>query len=122
MNFSKLEETIKYSFKDKALLENAMETFASFPVFPYNILAITFTNKAANEIKSRLESRLGEMASDIWAGTFHSVCAKLLRMHIDALGYEKTFTIYLCNLAVCRMHICQEGLVGRLWRWCGANH
>ncbi len=90
----KLEELAKEENPDKNLLDSAMVSFASQPVFPYNILAITFTNKAANEIKSRLESSLGEMAYDIWAGTFHSVCAKLLRMHIDLLGFEKTFTIY----------------------------
>lgn len=90
----KIESIASEEEPDKAFLESAMESFASNPVFPYNILAITFTNKAANEIKTRLESRLGEMAGDIWAGTFHSVCAKLLRMHIDLLGFEKTFTIY----------------------------
>lgn len=90
----KLEELSKEEKPDKNLLESAMTSFTTNPVFPYHILAITFTNKAANEIKTRLEASLGGMAYDIWAGTFHSVCAKLLRMHIDLLGFEKTFTIY----------------------------
>ncbi|MFA9381380.1 MAG: ATP-dependent helicase, partial [Acetanaerobacterium sp.] len=61
---------------------------------PWNVLAITFTNKAAGELKARLESMLGETARDIWAGTFHSVCARILRREIEALGYDKSFTIY----------------------------
>lgn len=79
---------------EKSELEAAMSAFAEKPAFPYQILAITFTNKAANEIKSRLEAVLGESARDIWAGTFHSICAKLLRMYIDRLGFDRTFTIY----------------------------
>ncbi len=79
---------------DKATLENALNTFAIDKVSPYRILSITFTNKAANEMKERLEKQLGNSALDIWAGTFHSVCAKLLRMHIDRLGRESNFTIY----------------------------
>ena len=75
-------------------LENAMVTLAHNPARPYQILAITFTNKAANEIKSRLEAQLGASALDVWAGTFHSICAKLLRMYIDRLGFERSFTIY----------------------------
>ncbi len=75
-------------------LDSALATFAVDPARPYEILAITFTNKAAGEIKERLESVLGEQARDVWAGTFHSICAKLLRMYIDRLGFERSFTIY----------------------------
>ncbi len=64
------------------------------PVKPYNILAITFTNKAANELKSRLYNFLGEAANDIWASTFHSMCVRILRRDIDKLGYDKSFVIF----------------------------
>ena len=64
------------------------------PVEPWQILAITFTNKAANELKDRLISRLGEHANDIWAMTFHAACVRILRRYIDRLGYESGFTIY----------------------------
>lgn len=61
---------------------------------PWNILVITFTNKAANEIKERLTLMLGDEAKDIWAGTFHSTCVKILRRNIEKLGYNKQFAIY----------------------------
>ena len=61
---------------------------------PWNIIAITFTNKAANELKERLESMLGEEARDIWAMTFHSACCRILRRDIERLGYDRRFTIY----------------------------
>ncbi|MCL2035215.1 MAG: UvrD-helicase domain-containing protein [Oscillospiraceae bacterium] len=64
------------------------------PVKTWNILAITFTNKAAAELKHRLASRLGEAGGDVRASTFHSFCALILRMEIEALGYSKSFTIY----------------------------
>ncbi len=61
---------------------------------PWQILAITFTNKAANEIKARLNNMLGEVGTQIWAGTFHSTCAKILRFDGESLGYSSHFTIY----------------------------
>ncbi len=61
---------------------------------PYEILAITFTNKAAGELKSRIAAKLGDKAKDIWAGTFHSICAKILRRYGDLIGYSSHFTIY----------------------------
>ena len=61
---------------------------------PWNILAITFTNKAAGELKERLEAMLGDVALDIHAGTFHSQCMRILRRDIERLGYQKNFTIY----------------------------
>lgn len=61
---------------------------------PWNILAITFTNKAAGELKERLGAMLGEAATDIMAATFHSACVRILRREIEALGYTKSFTIY----------------------------
>jgi DNA helicase-2/ATP-dependent DNA helicase PcrA len=61
---------------------------------PWEILAITFTNKAANELKERLAKLLGDAASDIWASTFHSACTRILRRYGELLGYSNHFTIY----------------------------
>jgi DNA helicase-2/ATP-dependent DNA helicase PcrA len=61
---------------------------------PWEILAVTFTNKAAGELKARLERILGEDGRDIWAGTFHATCAKLLRRHASDIGFPSNFTIY----------------------------
>lgn len=64
------------------------------PVAPWSIIAITFTNKAANEMKERLERLLGAEANDIWAMTFHSACCRILRREIAVMGYSSSFTIY----------------------------
>ena len=64
------------------------------PVKPWNILAITFTNKAAGELKERLSSMLGEEAGGVNASTFHSACVRILRSEIDNLGFGRDFTIY----------------------------
>ncbi len=74
--------------------EEASRLAAFEPVEPWRIIAITFTNKAADEMKSRLERMLGESANDIWARTFHSACVRILRRDADRLGYPKDFTIY----------------------------
>lgn len=68
--------------------------FSYYPANPWEILAITFTNKAAGELKTRIADRLGDMANDIWAGTFHSICARILRRFGDNIGYSSHFTIY----------------------------
>ena len=64
------------------------------PAAPWAILAITFTNKAAGELKERLAAMLGPAAEDVWASTFHSACVRILRRDIDRLGFSKSFTIY----------------------------
>jgi len=64
------------------------------PAAPWNIIAITFTNKAANELKDRLSVMLGPSAQDIWAMTFHSACCRILRREIERMGYSRSFTIY----------------------------
>ena len=61
---------------------------------PWEVIAITFTNKAANEMKSRLELNLGAEANEIWASTFHSACTRILRRFGDRIGYSRSFTIY----------------------------
>lgn len=92
--------------EDVAFLENLNEFSSDFdrnradwlcavePVTPWSILAITFTNKAANELKDRLSSMLGPDGQDVWAMTFHSACCRILRRDIERLGYSKSFTIY----------------------------
>ena len=72
----------------------ARDLCAVEPAEPWRILAITFTNKAANELKERLRKMVGAMAEDIWACTFHKACVRILRRDIDLLGYSKDFTIY----------------------------
>ena len=64
------------------------------PALPWSIIAITFTNKAANELKERLSAMLGPEAQDVWAMTFHSACCRILRRDIERLGYSRSFTIY----------------------------
>lgn len=64
------------------------------PAAPWSIIAITFTNKAAGELKERLNRMLGPSANDIWASTFHSACVRILRRDIDKLGFPVSFTIY----------------------------
>ena len=64
------------------------------PAVPWSIIAITFTNKAAGELKERLERMLGPSANDIWASTFHSACVRILRRDIEKLGFSSSFTIY----------------------------
>ncbi len=76
-----LDDKIKYHLSVKA-------------VKPWNILAITFTNKAAGELKERIAKRIGEKSSDIWAATFHSTCARILRRYGDRIGYTSRFAIY----------------------------
>ena len=64
------------------------------PAAPWSIIAITFTNKAAGELKARLERMLGPAVRDVWASTFHSACVRILRRDIEKLGFPSSFTIY----------------------------
>ena len=74
-------------------IEKYLELFAKDNCKPWDVLAITFTNKAANEIKERLVKTVGEDASSIWAGTFHSICMKILRVNGELIGYHQGFSV-----------------------------
>ena len=63
-------------------------------VSPHNILAVTFTNKAANQMRERIVNLVGPESRKIWAGTFHSICSRILRAHGDAIGLSRDFTIF----------------------------
>lgn len=89
-----IEKLRNYNLLEKNELRELLKKFAVDPCPSYNILAITFTNKAANEMKTRLSNILGEAADDLWVGTFHSICVRILRAHADKLGYTRSFTIY----------------------------
>ena len=82
------------SGKTKVLTHKIAYLLNEKDIKPWNILAITFTNKAANEMKERIENLVGEATKDMWLGTFHSICVKILRMFIDRIGYDKSFIIF----------------------------
>ena len=80
--------------RDEFLKDAADAVCAESPAEPWSVIAITFTNKAANELKERLTRAIGEKADDVWALTFHSACVRILRRNIDRIGYSSSFTIY----------------------------
>ena len=82
------------SGKTKVLTHKIAYLIEEKQVKPWNILAITFTNKAANEMKERIENLVGDVAADIWMGTFHSICVRILRRFIDRIGFDSSFIIF----------------------------
>lgn len=82
------------SGKTTVLVNRTANIIKSGKALPWQILAITFTNKAAQSLKEKLVNMLSDQASEIWASTFHSTCAKMLRIHAEELGYTPHFTIY----------------------------
>ena len=82
------------SGKTKVLTHKIAYLLQEKDIKPWNILAITFTNKAANEMKTRVENLVGNAANDMWIGTFHSICVKILRRFIDRIGYDTSFIIF----------------------------
>lgn len=82
------------SGKTRVLTHRIAHMVDDLDIPPYNILAITFTNKAAKEMKDRVKALIGERAENMWISTFHSTCVRILRREIDKLGYKSSFTIY----------------------------
>ena len=82
------------SGKTRVLTYRMAHMIEDLGILPYKILAITFTNKAAKEMKDRVKSLIGDRAEDMWISTFHSTCVRILRREIEKLGYKKSFTIY----------------------------
>ena len=82
------------SGKTKVLTHKIAYLIGEKQVLPWNILAITFTNKAANEMKERITNLVGDAAKDIWMGTFHSICVRILRRFIDRIGFDSSFIIF----------------------------
>ena len=83
-----------YIENDTPLTTETQEHLSASACAPWRIMAITFTNKAAGELKDRLCAMLGETANDIWASTFHSTCARILRRDGERIGYSSHFTVY----------------------------
>lgn len=82
------------SGKTRVLTHRTVYLIEEKKVNPYNIMAITFTNKAAGEMRERIDNLVGFGSESIWVSTFHSTCVRILRRHIDRLGYDTNFTIY----------------------------
>ena len=82
------------SGKTKVLTHKIAYLIQEKKVLPWNILAITFTNKAANEMKERIAGLVGDAAKDMWIGTFHSICVRILRKFIDRIGFNSSFIIF----------------------------
>lgn len=109
------EEDIKFlknynGEKDEETIAKLKDIIAVDTVTPWKIMAITFTNKAAGELKERLEAMLGKCANDIAAATFHSICVRILRREIDKLGYSRDFTIYDSDDSQRLLKSCYEDL------------
>jgi DNA helicase-2/ATP-dependent DNA helicase PcrA len=82
------------SGKTRVLTHRIAHMIEDLNIAPYSILAITFTNKAAKEMKDRVKALIGEQAENMWISTFHSTCVRILRREIDKIGYKSSFTIY----------------------------
>ena len=93
------DETMLAALEDAAagrtdVTDDIRRLCAVDPAAPWQVLAITFTNKAADELKNRLEAKLGEIGRDVWALTFHGTCVRILRRCADRIGFPNSFTIY----------------------------
>ena len=93
-NIESLRKNIEKSEPLSKEAENILSLTSKTKVWPSNILAITFTNKAAKELKERVVKALGERGRQVWVSTFHSMCNRILRKHADKIGFDNNFTIY----------------------------
>ena len=82
------------SGKTRVLTHRIAYLIDYYDVNPYHILALTFTNKAAGEMRERVDQIVGYGSENIWVSTFHSTCVRILRRYIEVLGYKRSFTIY----------------------------
>lgn len=87
-------ESLENAYKNGEDAESVKNIIRHNPIRPWNILAITFTNKAAGELKNRLSNVLGDIGKDVYASTFHSLCSRILRAHAEKLGYSNHFVVY----------------------------
>ncbi len=92
INMGYMQYLVDYG--DNIQIRDFLKQTAVDPAFPSQVLCVTFTNKAAEEFRTRLKSSLGDSAGEIWAGTFHSICVRILRRHIHLLDFDNSFTIY----------------------------
>ena len=105
------------SGKTRVLTRRIAYLMARRQVAPYEILAITFTNKAAGEMKDRVTELVGPIARSMWVSTFHSACVRLLRQEASRLGYSNSFSIYdqadslrLVTIVAKELHLDPEAL------------
>lgn len=82
------------SGKTRVITYRIAHMIKDLDISPFSLLAITFTNKAANEMKQRVQELIGDVALNMWIGTFHSLCVRILRRDIDKIGYNRSFVIY----------------------------
>ncbi len=82
------------SGKTRVLTYRIGHLIEDYRVYPSQVLALTFTNKAAKEMRNRVEKLIGDMTAGMWIGTFHSICVRMLRNNIDNIGYTSDFVIY----------------------------
>lgn len=102
-----LEDYLNEKYDNK---ERVLSLIGANTPNPWNVLAITFTNKAANELKERLIKRLGDIGNSVNSGTFHSICLRILRREIENLGYSSSFTIYDTDDSVRVIKDCMESI------------
>lgn len=105
-----LEEIQSYLAGKGELSPETKHKLSVSPAQPWQVLAITFTNKAAGELKERLTTMLGQRGEDVWASTFHSTCARMLRRDGDRIGYTNHFTVYDTDDSRRLMKDCQKAL------------